>query len=59
MPATINTLDTAAQLLVLGESIRPLMTNAMGSSIEVCDIGEVPPTPARRPTATRGKRSTS
>jgi quercetin dioxygenase-like cupin family protein len=37
MSATINTLDATDKLFVLGETLRPLLTNAMGSSIEIFD----------------------
>jgi quercetin dioxygenase-like cupin family protein len=37
MGATITQLDDAANLFVLGETLRPLLTNAMGSSIEIFD----------------------
>jgi quercetin dioxygenase-like cupin family protein len=37
MPATINTLDATDDHHVLGESLRPLLTNEMGSSIEIFD----------------------
>ena len=37
MAGTINTLEATDNHLVLGESLRPLLTNAMGSSIEVFD----------------------
>jgi quercetin dioxygenase-like cupin family protein len=37
MKATINTIDTSDNLFVLGESLRPLLTNAMGSSVEIFD----------------------
>jgi quercetin dioxygenase-like cupin family protein len=37
MSATITTLDEAANLFVLGESLRPLLTNAMGSAVEIFD----------------------
>jgi len=37
MTATINTLDEADEHFVFGETLRPLLTNAMGSSIEVFD----------------------
>jgi hypothetical protein len=35
MTATITTFEASDQLLVLGETLRPLLTNAMGSSIEI------------------------
>jgi quercetin dioxygenase-like cupin family protein len=37
MSATVTQLDDAANLFVLGETLRPLLTNAMGSSIEIFD----------------------
>ncbi len=37
MAGTITTLDASQNHLVLGESLRPLLTNAMGSSIEIFD----------------------
>jgi quercetin dioxygenase-like cupin family protein len=37
MAGTINHLDATDSHEVLGESLRPLLTNAMGSSIEVFD----------------------
>jgi len=37
MTATINTLEEADEHFVFGETLRPLLTNAMGSSIEVFD----------------------
>ena len=37
MTATINTLESSDQLFVLGETLRPLLTNAMGSAIEIFD----------------------
>jgi len=37
MTATITTFEASDQLLVLGETLRPLLTNAMGSSIEIFD----------------------
>ena len=37
MTATINTLEASANLFVLGETLRPLLTNAMGSAVEVFD----------------------
>jgi hypothetical protein len=57
MPATVNSAGQRRPLSVLGETIRPLMTTAMGSSIEICDM-RGRPTPARRRTATRGRKST-
>ena len=52
MPATVNSFEASPQLFVLGESIRPIMTNAMGSSIEICDMrgpAEAGPPPHRHP----------
>lgn len=37
MSGTITTLEASENHFVLGESLRPLITNAMGSSIEVLD----------------------
>jgi quercetin dioxygenase-like cupin family protein len=37
MAGTITTLEASDNHLVLGESLRPLLTNAMGSSIEIFD----------------------
>ncbi len=37
MPGTISTLDNSDSLYVLGETLRPLLTNAMGSPIEIFD----------------------
>ena len=37
MAGTITTLDASEHHFVLGESLRPLLTNAMGSSIEIFD----------------------
>jgi len=34
---TITTIDRSESLLVLGETLRPLLTNAMGSSLEIFD----------------------
>ncbi|HEX4340675.1 MAG TPA: hypothetical protein VH062_32425 [Polyangiaceae bacterium] len=34
---TINTLGATESLFVLGETLRPLLTNKMGSAIEVFD----------------------
>jgi quercetin dioxygenase-like cupin family protein len=48
MAGTITTLEASDNHRVLGESLRPLLTNAMGSSIEVFDTsgpaGSGPPT---------------
>jgi quercetin dioxygenase-like cupin family protein len=47
MAGTTNTLEASDNHHVLGESLRPLLTNAMGSSIEVFDtsgpVGGGPP----------------
>jgi quercetin dioxygenase-like cupin family protein len=37
MTATITTFEASEQLSVLGETLRPLLTNAMGSTIEIFD----------------------
>ena len=37
MPPITNTLEASDSLFVLGETLRPLLTNAMGSSIEIFD----------------------
>ena len=37
MSVTINTLEASDNLFVLGETLRPLLTNAMGSSVEIFD----------------------
>ena len=37
MAGTINTIDATDNLFVLGETLRPLLTNAMGSAIEIFD----------------------
>ena len=37
MTATITTIEASEQLSVLGETLRPLLTNAMGSAIEIFD----------------------
>lgn len=37
MAGTVTTLEASAKHVVLGESLRPLLTNAMGSSIEIFD----------------------
>ena len=37
MTAMTNTIDESESFFVLGESLRPLLTNAMGSAIEVFD----------------------
>lgn len=50
--AVISTIDESDTHLVLGEELRPLITNAMGSSIEVFDTSGpsgVGPPPHRHP----------
>ena len=37
MSGTITTVDASDNLFVLGETLRPLLTNAMGSSLEIFD----------------------
>ena len=37
MAGTVTTLEATAHHVVLGETLRPLLTNAMGSSIEIFD----------------------
>ncbi len=37
MPGTISTLEKSDNLYVLGETLRPLLTNEMGSPIEIFD----------------------
>ena len=37
MNATVTTLEASDRLFVLGETLRPLLTNAMGSAIEIFD----------------------
>jgi quercetin dioxygenase-like cupin family protein len=37
MTCTINTLEASDKLYVLGETLRPLLTNAMGSAVEIFD----------------------
>lgn len=37
MPGTITTIEASDNLFVLGETLRPLLTNAMGSSLEIFD----------------------
>jgi len=37
MSGTITTVDASDTLFVLGETLRPLLTNAMGSSLEIFD----------------------
>ena len=58
MTGTINTIEDSADLFVLGESLRPLLTNEMGSSVEIFDTsGPAAATPPR--TSIRGRRPTS
>ncbi len=52
MTATITSLEESANLNILNESLRPLLTNAMGSTIEVFDTSgpaDVGPPPHRHP----------
>jgi quercetin dioxygenase-like cupin family protein len=37
MTATITAVEASEKLFVLGETLRPLLTNAMGSAVEVFD----------------------
>ena len=37
MAGTINAIEATDSLFVLGETLRPLLTNAMGSAIEIFD----------------------
>ena len=37
MPSTITTLEASDSHFVLGETLRPLLTNAMGSTVEIFD----------------------
>jgi quercetin dioxygenase-like cupin family protein len=37
MPGTVTSIDTSENLFVLGETLRPLLTNAMGSALEIFD----------------------
>jgi quercetin dioxygenase-like cupin family protein len=37
MPGTNNTVETSESHFVLGETLRPLLTNAMGSHVEIFD----------------------
>ena len=52
MTGTINTLEASDSHYVLGETLRPLLTNAMGSAVEIFDTrgpaGSGPP-PHRHP----------
>lgn len=50
MPGTITTIEASEELFVLGETVRPLLTDAMGSSLEIVDTsgpagGGPPPAP--------------
>lgn len=38
MAATVSTIHGSTHLLALGASVRLLLTNAMGSAIEICDV---------------------
>ena len=58
MTGTINTIEDSADLFVLGESLRPLLTNEMGSSVEIFDTSG-PAAAGRRRTSIRGRRPTS
>jgi quercetin dioxygenase-like cupin family protein len=52
MTATITTLDTSESLHVMGETLRPLLTNDMGSAIEIFDTSGpagTGPVPHRHP----------
>lgn len=52
MTGTINTLESTARHEVLGETLRPLVTNAMGSSVEIFDTrgpAEAGPPPHQHP----------
>ena len=52
MTITTTTLDTADSNFVLGETLRPLLTHAMGSVVEVFDTSgpaEAGPPPHRHP----------
>jgi quercetin dioxygenase-like cupin family protein len=42
MPGTVTSIDTSEHLLVLGETLRPLLTNAMGSALEIFDTSGPP-----------------
>jgi quercetin dioxygenase-like cupin family protein len=37
MTGTVNTIEATDNLFVLGETLRPLLTNAMGSAVEIFD----------------------
>ncbi len=48
----VTSLERSRELYVLGESIRPIMTNDLGSSVEVCDMrgpADAGPPPHRHP----------
>jgi quercetin dioxygenase-like cupin family protein len=52
MSGTITTVDTSDRLVVLGETLRPLLTNAMGLSLEIFDTSgpaEAGPPPHSHP----------
>jgi len=52
MTITTTTLDAADRNFVLGETLRPLLTHAMGSGVEVFDTSgpaEAGPPPHRHP----------
>jgi quercetin dioxygenase-like cupin family protein len=52
MPGTITTVDATDSLFVLGETLRPLLTNAMGASLEIFDTSgpaDAGPPPHRHP----------
>ncbi len=52
MTITTTTLDAADNNFVLGETLRPLLTHAMGSAVEVFDTSgpaEAGPSPHRHP----------
>ena len=42
MTGTITTIDASDRLVVLGETLRPMLTNAMGSSLEIFDTSGPP-----------------
>jgi quercetin dioxygenase-like cupin family protein len=52
MTLTTNNLDAADSNFVLGETLRPLLTNAMGSAVEIFDTSgpaDAGPPPHRHP----------
>jgi quercetin dioxygenase-like cupin family protein len=52
MTGTINTIDASENLFVLGETLRPVLTNAMGSAVEIFDTkgpANAGPPPHRHP----------